>query len=474
MLRVEEIELRLISYGPVFKFRGMEVGPDLFIALEGIGTFKGITAEERLRELEEKGKDLEKTALTMHLESTRRGHASLATSLILQFEVRRCSRAASLLLVAPPFASYLQESQRRRKVSKGDFMMPPGIEGSRKLEKIFSEAVERSWKTYDDLIRLGIPLEDARYVLPLASGTSIFVTGSLETFTGLMFSSRLRDERYYPRELKRLGELVEEAARRVAPILTSARLSFKSPLPAYPYPDPYKPEDELMENLVKSFGEPDEPVLVGLEVWDEVEKLRKPMGKLEEAASLNPLIHATFLEPLSLSAYHQSIRHRTVPTAVEPIYGAVERAARSSEKGAVIPPSIKSKERGLKMFQDTVSSLIEAYRALLDEDAHPSDAIYLTPQAVRIYVARTYNAFNLLWPQGYVATRTCGYAQWEERSIAYTIWRKVEERVPWLGRLMGEKCRHLGYCPEKSWCPVIKKYYPGYGDEEHRKMGGEI
>ena len=118
MFTPRDIEVKLLSYGPRTKLkiddREFQVEPDLLIALEGIGTFKGVTLEERLQEFLKAGKDLEKIAFKMHQESTRRGHASLTTSLSLQLEVNVCSRVASMLLVSPPFASYLQESQRRR------------------------------------------------------------------------------------------------------------------------------------------------------------------------------------------------------------------------------------------------------------------------------------------------------------------------------------------------------------------------
>jgi thymidylate synthase (FAD) len=105
---------------------------------------------------------------------------------------------------------------------------------------------------------------------------------------------------------------------------------------------------------------------------------------------------------------------------------------------------------------------------MVEGGAHPSDAIYLIPQAMKIYAVRSYNGFNLLWPQGFIATRTCSTSQWEVRKIAYEVWRQVGEKAPWLGELMGEKCRHLGYCPERKWCPIILKYR-SYDDEEHKR-----
>jgi hypothetical protein len=112
------LEVKLYNYGPRAVFdvsgRSLEVGPDVFIAEEGVGTFEGVSLERRLEKLLMKGKDAYKMAASTHRESTRRGHASMTTSLQLMMEVRECSRALSMLLVAPPFGSYL------RVVEKGE------------------------------------------------------------------------------------------------------------------------------------------------------------------------------------------------------------------------------------------------------------------------------------------------------------------------------------------------------------------
>lgn len=471
MFKVDDVGLRLICYGPHIRIGGVELSPDILIALEGVGTFKGVTIEERLSELQSKGKDPKDVALNMHRESTRRGHASLTTSLILQFEVKPCSRASTLLLAAQPFGSYLQESQRRRRINIDEFIIPPNIDRVEKLSVKYRETLNYVWRCYDELISKGVPFEDARYLLPLSSRTSIFITGSLESFIWLIYSSENRDGKYFPAELKKIGKLIKELAMNISPLLTSARLSFKPLQYVYPYPDPYKPEDRILEELIKQYNEPDQPILIDFKVSGQIQHLVEDAVKNSEYMnSLNSFIHAITLEPLSLAAYHQSIRHRTVPTSVESIYKALERALSNPEKNIVTPPTIKNNEERLNIFNDAVSRLLETYSLLLSEDVAPSEAVYLCPQAIRVYVSRVYNAFNLLWPQGYIGMRTCSYAQWEERMIAYSIWRSIEKHSPKISRLMGEKCRHLGYCPEKDWCPIIKKYIPGYNDELHKKM----
>jgi len=478
MIKVDEITVKLLSYGPktVLKLGDEEipVEPDILIALEGIGTVKGVTLEDRYRDLLSLGKNPEKVALKLHEESTRRGHASLTTSLSLQLEISKCSRASSMLLVAPPFGSYLQESQRRRMVSRDDFVIPRKIAENPEARKTFERAISEAYAAYKQLIEEGVELEDARYILPLASATSLFASGSLDTFLGFIIDSeRLKQGTdIYPDELITIGIEIKKLAHKVAPMLTKAKLSFKSNLPTYPYSNPYKDDDPLMENILNAAGEVSEPKMLSFTylITDANENtLSKVLEDPAKASSLIPLVSAVFLEPLSLVAYHQSIRHRTVPTAVESIYKAAARLVKNPEKSLIIPPKISGSEKLLNIFQDSSKTLIECYKALMELGIPRSDAIYLIPQAMKIYVIRSYNAFNLLWPQGYVAMRSCSYSQWEERKIAYKIWNSISEENAEIASLMGERCKLLGYCPERKWCEIILKYRE-YNDEIHQNM----
>ncbi|MEM2051801.1 MAG: FAD-dependent thymidylate synthase, partial [Candidatus Caldarchaeum sp.] len=198
------VEVKLYSYGPKTTLnRGgveVEIGPDVFIAAEGAGTFEGVSVEKRIAKMLDDGKDLNKIARRIHRESTRRGHASITTSLQIQMEVRECSRALSLLLVAPPFGSYLQESQRRAKVERSSFVEPVGLPSD--LDELFKETVKELYEGYVTLVGTGVAIEDARYILPLSTKTSLFISTSLENYIPLLQLCRDREStQYFPHEV---------------------------------------------------------------------------------------------------------------------------------------------------------------------------------------------------------------------------------------------------------------------------------
>jgi thymidylate synthase ThyX len=467
-------EVRLYSYGPTTSIDGdnIMIGPDEFIAAEGLGTYGGLDVKSKISELIKSGKDIRKITSRMHRESTRRGHASITTSLHLQLEVIHCSRVLSLILVAPPFGSYLQESQRRIRVDERHIIEPEGL-GEELIH--YRRVFKKLLKTYEALLENGIPLEDARYILPIGTSTSLFISSSFENYVGLLQLCSSSNDEFLPWEARHFMEKYGEIVSSIAPTLYAARMSFSNRLTTYPCPIIFKPHDPLMSAIVEGAGRPAEAVIIKavncLGDTSHLHNLLREQCK-EWIDTVNPLVTVTALEPMSLAALHQAIRHRTVPTAVESIYTAAERAYTNPSENIVTPPSIKKDSKLSEIFGEAVADSLNIYHDLCGMGVKPSTACYILPQSLRIYAVRLYNGYNLIYPQGFIGTRTCSYTQWEERGIAYRIWRELEKIMPEIAGLMGEKCRYLGYCPERDWCPIITKYHT-YNDRLHSLHSGK-
>lgn len=108
-------------------------------------------------------------------ETFKRGHFSPWEHSTYTFEVI-CSRVCSHQLVRHRIASYSQLSQRFKVLKELKIIIPPSISKFEKAKKLFDEIVKKAFDTYINLINLGIPVEDARYVLPQGILTKILVT----------------------------------------------------------------------------------------------------------------------------------------------------------------------------------------------------------------------------------------------------------------------------------------------------------
>jgi len=106
----------------------------------------------------------------------RRGHLAPLEFAAAAFEIDG-SRVFTHQLVRHRLASYAQESQRYvRANDPGYIVVPPKIHADPHALTLFLEAVNQAWRTYGALLELGIRKEDARFVLPGACKSKIFVS----------------------------------------------------------------------------------------------------------------------------------------------------------------------------------------------------------------------------------------------------------------------------------------------------------
>lgn len=105
------------------------------------------------------------------------GHHSVLEHLSFTFGIEGISRVTSHQLVRHRVASYSQQSQRYVKSGETlDYIIPPSISTNDGILDKFVNLVSSLKKLYDEMIEEGIPLEDARYILPNAAETKIIVT----------------------------------------------------------------------------------------------------------------------------------------------------------------------------------------------------------------------------------------------------------------------------------------------------------
>jgi len=105
------------------------------------------------------------------------GHASVIEHASFTFSVEDVSRAMTHQLVRHRLASYSQQSQRYVTYDTLEkYVTPPSINGDAQTRKIFDDALEDVSEAYRKLLKMGIPKEDARFILPNAAKTNIIVT----------------------------------------------------------------------------------------------------------------------------------------------------------------------------------------------------------------------------------------------------------------------------------------------------------
>ena len=144
------------------------------------------------------------------------GHLSPFEHASFTFAVEGVSRVATHQLVRHRMASYSQQSQRYVGMTGNECVVPPSVEADARALAVFKEQIGSAQRAYDELVSLGIPKEDARFILPHGAETRIVVTMNareLHHFFALRLCRRAQWE------IRALAREMLRAVREAAPVL---------------------------------------------------------------------------------------------------------------------------------------------------------------------------------------------------------------------------------------------------------------
>ncbi|MFW6125633.1 MAG: FAD-dependent thymidylate synthase [Chloroflexota bacterium] len=142
------------------------------------------------------------------------GHMSPFEHASFTFAIEGVSRVTSHQLVRHRLASYSQQSQRYVSLREYNYVTPRTISGRQELERRYHEMVQSAHRLYLEMLDVGIPAEDARYVLPNASETRLMMTMNARE---LIHACSLRLCLRAQWEIVELFEQIKEEVEKVAP-----------------------------------------------------------------------------------------------------------------------------------------------------------------------------------------------------------------------------------------------------------------
>lgn len=142
------------------------------------------------------------------------GHHSVFEHVWFRFHIEGISRACSHQLVRYRHASFTQRSQRYCAESTDNLVVPPTVAEHPEAYQAYRAAMEAVDASYLKMLQLGIPKEDARYVLPNAQQTEVHVSLNLRELIHLANERRCFRAQWEIRELvTRMCALVDPALR---------------------------------------------------------------------------------------------------------------------------------------------------------------------------------------------------------------------------------------------------------------------
>lgn len=142
------------------------------------------------------------------------GHMSIFEHASATFRISGISRACSHQLVRHRLASYSQESQRYVRVDSPDWIIPKTILENDEAFGLIVEVLDVNALCYRDLLDMGIPKEDARFILPNATPTEIVMTANFREWLHII---RLRTGHSAQWEIREVCTMIRSTLWKIAP-----------------------------------------------------------------------------------------------------------------------------------------------------------------------------------------------------------------------------------------------------------------
>jgi len=148
-----------------------------------------------------------------HLSVLRFGHAV--------FKIEGISRVCLAQLTRSKHLDYLVRSSRYCDESDAEFIRPEGYDKLNEALKDSIILVEHELRDlYQELRQAGVPKQDARYWLPQAQETELYVAGNYQAWVDFI---KLRNTKHAQAEVREVAAEIERQLQELAPIIFNRR-----------------------------------------------------------------------------------------------------------------------------------------------------------------------------------------------------------------------------------------------------------
>lgn len=331
-------------------------------------------------------------------------------------------------------------------------------ESSGQVLEIYQKHMEFLFGAYNDLLKHGIPKEDARFVLPYSFRSNFYCTVNAREFIKIVNEMVWGRGREYP-EIVALGEaFIKQCEERMPFLKFGCNLHQEK---AYKIKALCEKENKRKnvdrdERLVilqnSSTDAPEEAICkaamleAGMENWQEIDI---KASHLQKEIIRNVLLHARkreleqvnftiLFQRLSLAGITHLVRHR-MQSIVIPKYINI-----CNFRSYIVPASIV--KAGLKeKYENVFCATQKVVEQLEEAGMKEQDKIYLLLSGLTVPVLTTMNANELFT---FIRLRTCNRAQWEIADNAKELLKILRKEHPILFSLYGPSCYVTGDCPE--------------------------
>ena len=305
--------------------------------------------------------------------------------------------------------------------------------------------------------------DKARKILPIGFISRGFFNFPLQLLIG---SLKEVENENIPKEIQLILAKIERKIKKIGEVYEAAKsLPYDT---TYPHPNLFSEKKLEVRKFKLKILSKEKFKPVKIRILPEEKKIRKNCKLWKEFVnSVQNNLIVKIETRVSLAAWNEIKRHRTVRQDVESIYKAAESCLKN-ERLIHIPKGVNKKR-----FLEICSEALSLYEDMVENGIEKRDAIYILPHAITLGTTLILNGYHLFDPFGFLGVRSCPTSDYELNELSQKIMDGICKKIRGIKDLLGPKCK-IGFCPERNFCANIFKFVKNYNLNLHKKLQAQL
>ena len=392
----------------------------------------------------------------------RSGHKSVIEHAVFSIAFWDVSAFVEQFLIECRLASFTVKSRRYVDFSSLGYIIPSDLCGESLMH--YREYMDLLVGGYKVLLEMGIPKEDARFLLPYSFCSNFYCTLNARELANLISSIKYGRGKNIP-ELQNLAQQLIEQISDIFPALLP-EFDCESNTTCDNNDTIWFASNKSIEHIesneigsVKLIQAPVQP----LEILKFASSASHPhsdrkfdIEKIITSARPRELEHLTYtfaISNMTLSGITHLVRHRMQSIIIPPIE-CVDHSR------CIIPETVQQNPKAKECYVRILTEANEKLAQIPCDDTLQKYGYYFALSGNVMDVMTTMNARELML---FIRLRSCSRAQWEIRNVATSMLSLLRKNFPALFDHYGPSCVLTGVCPEgRMSCGMKDEMIPMY------------
>lgn len=392
----------------------------------------------------------------------RSGHKSVIEHAVFSIAFWDVSAFVEQFLIECRLASFTVKSRRYVDFSSLGYIIPSDLCGESLMH--YREYMDLLFGGYKVLLEMGIPKEDARFLLPYSFCSNFYCTLNARELANLISSIKYGRGKSIP-ELQNLAQQLIEQISDIFPALLP-EFDCESNTTCDNNDTIWFASNKSIEHIesneigsVKLIQAPVQP----LEILKFASSASHPhsdrkfdIEKIITSARPRELEHLTYtfaISNMTLSGITHLVRHRMQSIIIPPIE-CVDHSR------CIIPETVQQNPKAKECYVRILTEANEKLAQIPCDDTLQKYGYYFALSGNVMDVMTTMNARELML---FIRLRSCSRAQWEIRNVATSMLSLLRKNFPALFDHYGPSCVLTGVCPEgRMSCGMKDEMIPMY------------